>query len=63
MSELNDFLLVNGLYGTLVVRVSNIEQIKENSYLSCSEIVLYDGKVIQTKESVKSLFDKINENK
>lgn len=59
---MRDFIHILGLSGEIVIRVSDIERINENRYHVCSEILLYNGKVIQSSEKVKTIFDKIYEN-
>lgn len=59
---MRDFIHILGLSGEIVIRVSDIERINENHCLPCSEILLYNGKVIRSQEKVKTIFDKIYEN-
>lgn len=59
---MRDFIHILGLSGEIVIRVSDIERIKENNYHVCSEILLYNGEVIKSSEKVKTIFDKIYEN-
>lgn len=58
---MGNFIYISSLAGEIVIRVSDIERINENPCLECSEILLYNGKVIKSREKVKSLFEKINE--